>query len=443
MKKLILMFLIPLSINAQDIKKNADSLLSAYHRQDLFTGNALIAKDGAIIFSKSYGMADRENKIKNQINTTFRIGSISKAFTAIIIMQLQEKGLLNLEDRLSKYYPEFQDADSIKIKHLLSNSSGIKDFIGFQGAPKWPEVKSYKEFIESIAHEPLKFSPGQRFDYSSTNFLLLCDIAEKVTGKSFVKLLNENIIKKIGLKNTGMDDISRHDKTEALGYQVSTKQFYNLVDEINIGILYGAGGMYSTILDLLTFDQALYGNKLLSEESKKLMFTPNKGNYGYGWEVLNEDEVLSIGHTGAIDGFKSNLIRFPEEKVTLIVLSNYYDIQSYELYKEMRHIALNKPFEMPESHSFQKLSEVELKRYEGKYSLNEKVSLTVKVVDGLLVVSLPGADEMTMYPESTNDFYIRSNNAYGKFIEDKKKQTLTLELIKGKRISSWEKKDTP
>lgn len=440
MKKLILFLLLPFSLKAQEQNKNADHFLTAYHKQDLFTGNALIAQNGKIVFSKSYGMADREKNIQNTLNTTFRIGSISKTFTAIVILQLQEKGLLTLDDPLSKYIPEINNADSIKIKHLLSNSSGIRDFIGFVSTSKWSTLKSYKELITAVAKEPSKFSPGTKFDYSSTNFLLLCAIAEKVTGTEYQKVLDKQIIQKIGLKNTGMDDISRHDKNEAIGYQVSSKQFYNRVEEMNIGILSGAGGMYSSISDLLLFDQALYGTKLLSEKSKQLLFTPQKGNYALGWEILNEENVLSIGHTGAIDGFKSNLIRFPEQNTTLILLSNYNDIQGFELYKEMRHIALNKPFEMPSHHSFIHLSTDALKKYEGTYALNEKMTLTVTIEGQLLKVSIPGADDMVLYPETATDFYIRSNNAYGKFIADPATNTFSLQLIKGKRISEWKKR---
>lgn len=439
MKKILLLLLLPLCLNAQDIKKNADSLLTAYNRMDLFTGNALIAKDGKVLFNKSYGMADREQNISNKLNTSFRIGSISKSFTAIIILQLQEKNLLNIDDKLSKYFPEFKDSDSIKIKDLLSNSSGIRDFIGFKNSPEWSQVKSYKELFAAVSNEPLKFSPGKEFDYSSTNFLLLCGIAEKVSGKTLKTLLSENIIKKIGLKNTGIDEITRHDETEAFGYQVSSKKFYNRVDEMNIGMLYGAGGMYSTILDLLAFDQSMYGNKLLNEESKKLLFTPNKGNYGYGWEILRDDEVLSVGHSGVIDGFKANFIRFPENKITLILLSNYNDIQSYELYKEMRHIALNKPFEMPLKHEFINILSEGLKKFEGKYAINDKMALNVQIKDNLLEVLIPGSENMLMYPESETDFYIRKNNAYGKFVTDKETNTLTLQLMKGERISNWKK----
>ena len=442
MKKLFLLLLLPLAVKSQHIAKNADQLLSAYHKQDLFTGNVLIAKQGKVIFSKSYGMADRESEKKNNIQTTFRIGSISKSFTAVLILQLQEKGLLNIEDNLGRYFPSFPKADSIKLKHLLSNSSGIRDFIGMVGIAKWSTVKSYKELIDTVSGKSLKFTPGKEFDYSSSNFLLLAAIAEQVTGKDYVSLLNTNIIKKIGLTNTGMDKLARADKSQAMGYMVSAKNFYNRVGEMNIGILSGAGGMYSSTEDLLKFDQALYNNSLLSKKSRTLLFTPNLGNYGLGWEIIEQDGVKSIGHSGAIDGFKSNLIRFPEQNITLIILSNYYDIQSFELYGELRKVALGKDFQLPSNHNFVNLSIDKLQKYTGDYEINEKMKLTVSIKDKMLTVSLPGSGDMLLYPESEADFYIRSNNAYGKFIQDPDTNIISLQLIKGKRISTWKKLQT-
>lgn len=440
MKKLILLLLLPLGLYAQNIPFNADKLLKAYNQQDLFTGNVLLAKDGKTVFTKSYGMADIEKKIPNKENTTFRIGSISKTFTAVVILQLQEKGLLNTEDLLSKFMPSFKKADSIKIKHLLSNSSGIRDFIGFVPAKNWHSIRSYKELIDAIAQEPLKFSPGSKFDYSSSNFLILCALAEKLSGKTYAKLLQDNILKKAGMKQTGMDYIGRKDASKAEGYEVSASNFYNKTADMNIGILSGAGGMYSSVTDLLLYDKALYGNLLLSDKSKELMFTPNKGDYGFGWEILNKDGNISYGHSGSIDGFKANLIRYPKEKRTLVILSNYYNIQDFELYREMEHIVNELSFEMPAAHNFFKMSADDLQKYEGEYAINEKMVLSVKANGPILEIDLPGAPVMMLYPESANIFYIRSNNAYGEFIRDEAQRIVSLKLIKGKRISTWEKR---
>lgn len=440
MKKILILLLFPAYLQAQEIPKNADSLLVAYHKQDLFTGNVLIAKGGKAIFKKSYGLANIADNKPNDENTTFRIGSISKCFTAIVILKLQEQSLLNIEDPLSKYYPEFKNGDSIKIKHLLSNTSGIRDFIGFVSAAKWPGLKSYKTFIDAITTEPSRFSPGTKFEYSSSNFLILCAIAEEVSHKNYNSLLQEYVIKKAGMKHTGMDYIGRKDHNKATGYKASRTNFYEQVPEINIALFAGAGGMYSCVADLLAFDRALYGKELLSERSKEIMFSPNKGNYAYGWEVLNQDSLYSIGHSGSIDGFKANFIRYPNERTTLIILSNYQDIQSYELYKALGYISTSKAFEMPSSHQFIKLKNTELEQYAGEYAMNEKMALTIKIEGNLLNLVIPGGDEMTLYAESANDFYIRSNNAYCRFIRNENNKVISVQLVKGKRISNWKKR---
>jgi len=291
-----------------------------------------------------------------------------------------------------------------------------------------------------ISKEALLFTPGAKFNYSSSNFLLLCAIAEKVTGKKYEQLLNEKILKKLNMKNSGIDHMNRKDDKKAIGYGASITDFYVKSDSINIGVLSGAGGMYSTVNDLLKFERALYQNKLLTEKSKQLLFTPNKGDYGFGFEIVKLKDMQINGHSGSINGFKANLFTFPASETTVIVLANYGDIQSFELYEALKRVAVAEPFEMPKSHVFITANESDLKKYVGEYAINEKISLSLRVEQGKLVANIAGEDGLVLYPETKDDFYLRDKNAYIKLVRDEKGDVNAVQVIKGTRASTWKKK---
>lgn len=442
LKKALLLALLPLHLFAQNIALQADSLLSAFHQQDLFTGTVLIAQKGNPVFSKSYGKANRKQKISNTATTTFRIGSISKSFTAVIILQLQEEGLLQTSDLLSKYFPKFPNADSITIAHLLSNTSGIKDFIDIKGLYPWFQFKNYKEIIPHISKEPLLFRPGKQFNYSSSNFLLLCAISEQVSGKKYEQLLKEKIFKKLDMRNTGIDDPNRKDANKAIGYEASITDFYVPSSSINIGILAGAGGMYSTAPDLLKFMSGLTRHQLLNTANTKLLFTPNKGNYGFGWEITTLNNQQIIGHSGAIDGFKANLLYFPASETTIAVLSNYADIQSFELYEGLKRMAVKLPFDLPQPHTFIAISEQDLSRYVGEYRINEDIKLNLYLNKGKLVANIAGEDGLVLYPETKDSFYLRGKNAVIKLLRDDAGRVNAVQVIKGTRASTWKRQVT-
>lgn len=440
MKKLLLLIFFPLALNAQQIATKTDSLISTYHKQDLFTGNILVAQNGKILLSKSFGYANRQNKILNNTETTFRIGSVSKSFTAVIILQLQEKGLLKVEDKLNKYLPDFPKGDSITIANLLSNTSGIKDFIDIKGLYPWNKFSRYTEIIPVVAKEALLFAPGERFNYSSSNYLLLCAIAEKVTGKKFEQLLKDNITGKLKMNNTGMDFTGRKDPKKAIGYEASLKDFYTQSDSININVLFGAGGMYSTVTDLLKFDTGLKNGQLLSAQSRQQMFTINKQNYGYGMEITTLKDKTIVGHSGSINGFKANYFTLFDDDITFIVLANYGDVQTFELYEALKHIAVGDAIEKPKDHRFITLPEAELKKCEGEYAINEKMLISLKLEDGKLVANIGGEGGLILYPETKDDFYLRTKNAYIKLVRDENGTVNAIQVAKGTRTSTWKRK---
>lgn len=287
-----------------------DKLMSTYAEYGKFNGSVLVAEKGKVIYKKGFGLANIEWDVPNQPDTKFRLGSITKQFTAMAIMQLVEKGKLKLDVPISTYLPDYpkKNGDIITIHHLLTHSSGIPDLPSFPNFDKNNSRNAYSpaELVKLFADSTLQFKPGEKFAYSNSGYMLLGYIIEKVTGKSYEQVLQENIFTPLKMNNTGYIDMS---------------------------VPYAAGALYSTVEDLYLWDQALYTHKLLQKENMDLLFTKHissGGNYhyGYGWGLgaLNlgntSESIETVGHSGAINGFITQLTRIPSDKSFIVLLNN-------------------------------------------------------------------------------------------------------------------------
>lgn len=296
---------------AQSKAAKIDALVQQYVANRQFNGSVLVAEKGQVIFKKGYGMANMEWNIPNAPDTKFRLGSITKQFTAMLIMQLVEKGKLKLAGKITDYLPDYPKAsgDKITIHHLLTHTSGIPNYTNF---PKFFETLSREPvtpeaFTKKFDSMPLDFEPGTKFSYSNSGYFLLGVIIEKVTGKPYADVLTENILKPAQLDNTGYDLFSPILPKRATGYEKKNGGYVNS-PYLDMTIPYAAGSMYSTVEDLYRWDQALYTDKLLSASGKAIMYTPFLDGYAYGWGVRNakigqlKDSLLLIEHTGEIGG---------------------------------------------------------------------------------------------------------------------------------------------
>ena len=268
----------------------------------------LVVRDGKIVHEKGYGLANIEHEVPNLPQTKFRVGSITKSFTAIVILQLQERGLLSLDDTLSKYLPDYPSAERITIRRLLNHTSGI------------PGTTSQDQTLE--------FVPGSRISYSNTGYIVLGRVIEKICGKPYEAVLQENIFQPLGMKDTGYDHAEVLLKHRAAGYTVGPKGDVQNAEHINMAGPFAAGGLYSTVGDLYLFDQALYSEKLLKAATLEQAFTPTTltdgrtAPYGLGWMVQPYRGLKEVAHGGDITGFNAYFARFPEQRYTVIVLSN-------------------------------------------------------------------------------------------------------------------------
>jgi CubicO group peptidase (beta-lactamase class C family) len=435
-KVLLLVALLPLFSRSQDLASRADELLSAYHKQGKFNGTVLLAKGGQVIFEKGYGLADTKTGVPNSGLTEFRIGSMSKPFTAILILQLREQGLLSLTDPVTKFIPGYPKGDSIRIEQLLNHTSGIRSITSMKEyyAQWMAKPSTLEKTISHFRDEPLNFSPGTRFEYSNSNYILLSYIAEKVSRKSLAQLLKAGIVQKAGLSATGLDQNDRPSRQKAAGYAASPEADFAPARFNDMSVLSGAGGMYATARDLYAWDRALYGNSLLSPASKALMFAPQKGNYGLGWEIREKGGRKEVSHSGSIDGFVSNYIRFPEQDACIIFLSNYFDSKSPQICKALAALLFGEAYELPKERKVITLPAAVYGRYAGQYGMEGGPVLTIAVEDGKLKGKLGNQPSFDLLAESETKFFIKQVDADVEFLKDTAGQVSGLTLKQGKTL---------
>lgn len=320
----------------QHIIFQADTYLSKLTKAKLFSGSVLIARNGKVLLSKGYGEADREKHLANTAQTKFRIASLTKQFTAMGILILQSQGKLNVRDRICTYLSECPNPwQNITLHQLLTHTSGIPDFGSFpdylttQGLPSSPT-----QTIARFKDKPLDFQPGEKFNYSSSGYIVLGAIIERASGATYEAFLRDNIFVPLQMVNSGYD----HNNGDlAVGYRDQTNI---LADFVDMSIPYAAGGLYSTVEDLYRWDRALYTDKPISKNLRDMMFAPFaptsdrsglRYDYGYGWGIGKEGHHLLISHEGVINGFHSVIARYPNDKIVIIILGNRQDMNLFEM----------------------------------------------------------------------------------------------------------------
>lgn len=328
---LTLLWLLPPVAAQTEPARQIDELINTYHRIDQFHGSALVAEKGQVILKKGYGLANREFGIPNSPETKFRLGSVTKQFTAVLVLQLVEQGKLKLEAKISDYLPEYPKkvAERVTIHQLLNHASGIPSYTGFPDffAQRSRDPFAPLELTKLFWDKDLEFEPGSRFAYNNSGYHLLGVLIEKVTGQPYEKVLQERILAPLGMKNTGYDHHDTILPQRASGYRADLDGYVNAA-YLDMSIPYSAGALYSTVEDLYLWDQALYTDKLLAPQSKERMFQPGRGNYGYGWFIDPatipglDRKVSRVAHGGGINGFTTLLTRLTGERHLIVLLSN-------------------------------------------------------------------------------------------------------------------------
>lgn len=309
--------------------RELDAFLTDLEAKDAFTGAVLIARQGKPMFAKAYGLANREHEIPNRLDTRFNLGSMNKMFTAVAIAQLAERGKLSFDDLIADHLPDGWLAPEIgrqvRVRQLLNHTSGLGDFLERrieQASWKFAEIDDYKEIV---AQETLAFEPGSRWQYSNTGFLLLGVIVSEVSGEDYYDYIRENVYGPAGMRNTDSYEITRPAPKLADGYwkdEAGWKKNTLLLPPRGTS----AGGGFSTVEDLLAFDVALRSNKLVSEETRDLLFRPdperNSPSYGYGFMIGALAPDREVGHGGSFPGVSARLSMFLDSGYTFVALCN-------------------------------------------------------------------------------------------------------------------------
>ena len=419
MRKLIILLLLPISITAQ---KNYPVLLDNYTQAEFkvkeFNGTVLVMQKGKAIYRKAFGMADREWGVANTVNTKYRIGSVTKQFTAVCILQLAEQGKLSLDDKLSKYIPDYPKGDSITTHMLLNHTSGIQNYTNIPEF--WPKAVlplSHDSMIALFKNKPLNFSPGTKWDYSNSGYYLLGVIVEKASGKNFSSYLLENIINKSGLKNTGMDQLDSVLAYRAKGYSKNRQHVWEHAMLISMEGPFSAGAMFSTVDDLYRWTKALHNNQVLSAASTQKMLTPYKENYGYGIGIDSLKTHKRVSHSGGIPGFTSYLSSFPDDDLSVAVISNNGS-NSSSLGIALESIMFDLPVQVPYIPKEVKIDTAILDNYLGKYIATGPIELIKK--NGKLYRHREGSPDIELKPESnTRFFYADASDRFIEFEIDK------------------------
>lgn len=301
--------------------------VTAYAELDMFSGAVLVARDGKVIYEGAFGEANKDHNIPNRLNTRFNIGSVGKTFTAVSIMQLAEGGKLQLSDHLSKFLPDFPfpEKDSITIRHLLTHSSGLGDYLEHKDYRcRMATIRKIEDALPLVYDQNPEFAPGERFQYSNSGFLLLGAIIEKVSNLSYPEYLQKHIFEPLGMKESGIVFEQEILPNRSIGYTKNWDGTYT-ANVLVIPPPCSAGGLNTTVRDLLKFDRALYDTALLSEETKAIMFSPSelRETYACGWEVKGYHGNRFVGHSGGADGVEAFFYRFIDAGYTIITLSNY------------------------------------------------------------------------------------------------------------------------
>lgn len=428
MKRIVFLVFVLLawsSLKAQNLETSKlDSLFTAIDDYQKGMGCISIFQNGKEIYQRSYGYSDIENGIKNNDNTKFRIGSISKTFTATIIIKLIEEKKLSLASKLSEYYPQIPNSNKITIEHLLRHRSGIPNFIDVEDYMEWSVRKQTKEqLIDRIISGGTSFEPDEQFGYSNSNYVLLTYIAEDVTSKSFSALLDEIIVIPCKLNNTYVGTGIDTKNGEAYSY-IKMSSDWKKSNETDMSVPLGAGFIISTPYDLNKFLDCLFSEKIVKKESLEHMLSL-KDNFGLGLFQMSFHNNIGYGHTGGIDGFQSNAFYFPKVKVSIALAENAVAYMLKNIVSACLSIYFDEDYKLPTFSNAIGVTSQELDKYLGVYSSPElPIKLAITKKGNTLIAQGTGQQELPLECIDSNVFQNEGVNLVLEFSPEENKMIL-------------------
>jgi CubicO group peptidase (beta-lactamase class C family) len=419
----------PIAYCAENIADKLDAYLTASEQLKLFSGAVLVAEKDKILLSKGYGMSDYKKMTPNSPETKFRIASLTKAFTAMAVMMLEDKGLLSFDDKLTKYIADYPEGEKITIHNLLSNTSGIIDHTELPDYDTERRIFlcSLHKTIDTFKNKPLNFPPGEKFQYSNSNYILLGLIIEKCSGQTYANFLGENIFKPLGMKNSGFERHKHPYENFAKGYKFAGDKLVPAKQRV-MANAHASGAIYSTVEDMFLWDRALYSDKLIGLDKLRKMFEPFKGGYALGWAVDDRLGKKAVLHAGDTDGFVTMFTRYPDDDVSIIILANLENVIIDKISEDLASVVFGKPYELPKRAATGEEIYRNYSDYTGKYQLKPSVVMTITRKDNNLFCQATGQEKLQLNPESETVFFFREVDAKVTFIRDDDRKVVKLIL---------------
>ena len=396
-----------------------DQIVQTYVTSHQFMGSVLVARGSRVLLSKGYGSANLEWEVPNSPNTKFRLGSITKQFTAASILLLEERGKLNINDPVKKYVPDAPPTwEKITIFHVLTHTSGIPSFTSFADYPKLePFPTTAEQLVARFRDKPLEFQPGEKWNYSNSGYVLLTYLIERISGTGFEQFVRENIFAPLGMQDSGYDSNSAMIPHRASGYTRNNDKFEN-AGFIHMSVPQGAGALYSTTEDLLKWEQGLFGGKVLQAASLEKMTTPFKNNYAFGLQVETVGDHKIIDHGGGIEGFNTELAYYPDDKLIVAVLGNVNGNAPQEIARRLAAVNHGENVTLPSERKEITLDTKVLSRYVGAYEMAQGPAMLITLENNQLSEKLGNQPAFPIFPQSETMFFLKVVDAQIEFPKD-------------------------
>jgi len=436
----------PLSKADKQLLSAFDTLLMSTYKSNETGATAIVSRKGQVIYKKAFGMADLELNVAMQPDMIFRIGSISKQFTGVAILQLAEKGKLSLQDDIKKFIPDYPTHGyTITVEHLLTHTSGIKSYTGMKEFETIMR-KDMKpmEIIDVFKNQPMEFAPGTKWNYNNSGYILLGYIIEKVSGKTYEEYVEENLFAPAGMSNSGYGNDLKIIKNRAKGYQGGKSGNQN-ADYLSMTLPYAAGSLISTVEDLWKWNQALHSYKLVTKESLQKAFTDYKlsngkpTRYGYGWSFSTVQGSPSIEHGGGINGFLTDALYIPAEDIFVAIFSNCECKSPGDLAPKLAALTMGKPYDRKEI----AINAATVKEYIGVYE-NEDGEQRIITADGMMLTSQrSGGTKYSIKPYEKDKFFFENSLSTIDFLRNADGLIEKLQFKSRTEETEWSKTNKP
>lgn len=438
----IIVAAVGLNAKAQTAPQLLDSMMRQYAAHKNFSGSVLVAHKGTVLLEQGYGYQDFDKKRPAAARGLYQYGSITKQFTAALILKLQEEGKLNLDDKLTKYYPQFRFADSVNLRQLLNHTSGIYNYTNDGGFMSREAVKptTQQRIFELFANRPLAFTPGTRFSYSNSNYMLLGYIAEQVTGRPYEQLVRQYILQPAGMQTAGFDFAHLQSDARVTGYDALAAGKAKPAGIVDSSVSYAAGALYGSVRDLYAWHQVMGSGRLLRPDSWQQLYTPAKDKYALGVVVDSLYGKPIVTHGGGIFGFVTDFLRFPGEDLVVVVLCNNSAAGIGDIARNLAGVVLNQQVKWPAGKKEIILPIASLQQYTGEYEFMPEFKVTLSVKDGLLIAQATGQPELQFYPEATDQFFAKMVDVEMKIDRDAQGKITGLTVNQGGREMKAKKK---